>query len=556
MLESTGRSDHPAAGGQEGLISRSTDRGMPALDVFSVCCLVALAGLSVAVLLPLAFQGRALSGADGVLAPDQFQYFAWIREASQHGLIGNRFDLAPGSRPFLHPGFAISGLIHRLTGVSVPVAYLLWKPVAVGVTFAGCVLYVRRLLPPGGQRRAALVIALFSVMPAASVVAWTHWGGNVRNYTFNFISGEMWTGQYLLGYLMTAIAAFLIPLVLLGIESWRRERRRARLALLAVATLIVFWLQPWQGAVLVLVVVGVEALRFIRTRERPPVGLALIPVAAALPALYYYLLSVKDPSWRLASEANSEGALTIWSWPWWAIVLTLLPLAIPAALAYRLPAPTWQEQAVRAWPPAVLLVYLAPIGTFPFHAVQGLALPLGILAVQGVTSVRPHPRPALVVAALAILIVPGTAHKLQVARDNVRAPLYPYYVDPDEARALDALEADRRPGGVLAPEYSSNLVPYWTGREAYVGGVSWSPDWFTRLRTANALFQGRLGDDRARVFVRRTRARFLLSDCRPSVDLGTQLRPLIARVRRYGCATVYELRVRPDMLRAAGAPDA
>jgi hypothetical protein len=529
---------------------------MPGLDAFEVCCLAALAAISVAVLVPLALQGRPLSGADGVLAPDQFQYFAWIREAARHGLIGNRFDLAPGSRPFLHPGFLISGLVHRLTGASVPVTYLLWKPVAVGVTFAGCLLYVRRLLPPGGQRRAALAIALFSVMPAACVVAWTHWGGNVRNYTFNFISGEMWTGQYLLGYLMTAIAAFLIPLVLLGIESWREHRRRGRLALLAAATLTVFWLQPWQGAVLVLVVAGVEALRFVRTREPPPAGLALIPAAAALPALYYYLLSVKDPSWRLAAEANSEGALTIWSWPWWAIVLTLFPLAIPAALAYRLPAPSWQEQAVRAWPPAALLVYLAPIGTFPFHAVQGLALPLGILAVQGVASVRPHPRPALVVAVLALLIVPGTVHKLQVARDNVRAPLYPYYVDPDEGRALDALEADRRPGGVLAPEYSSNLVPYRTGREAYVGGVSWSPHWFSRLRTANALFQGRLGDEPARAFVRRTRARFLLSDCRPSVDLSTQLRPLIARVRRFGCATVYELRVRPEMLRAAGPPDA
>ena len=139
------------------------------LDAFELCCLVALAGVSVAVLLPLALQGRSLSGADGVLAPDQFQYFAWIREAAEHGLIGNRFDLAPGSRPFLHPGFGISGLLHRVTGVSIPVAYLLWKPVAVGVTFAGCLLYVRRLLPPGGRRRAALVIALFSVMPAASV---------------------------------------------------------------------------------------------------------------------------------------------------------------------------------------------------------------------------------------------------------------------------------------------------------------------------------------------------------------------------------------------------
>jgi hypothetical protein len=196
------------------------------------------------------------------------------------------------------------------------------------------------------------------------------------------------------------------------------------------------------------------------------------------------------------------------------------------------------------------------VGTFPFHAVQGLALPLGILAVQGIASVHPRPRPALVVAALVLVTVPGFVHKLEIARNNIRAPLYPYYITSDEGRALDALEADSRPGGVLAPEYSSNLVPYRTGREAYVGAVSWTPDWFRRLRTANALFQGRLRDERARTFVVETRARFLLSDCRPSVDLTRQLGRLLADVRRFGCATIYDLRVRPDMLGAAGLPDA
>jgi hypothetical protein len=525
------------------------------LDGFDVCMLVTLAGVSVAVLLPLALQGRTLSGADGVLAPDQFQYFAWIREAAHHGLIGNRFDLAPGPRPFLHPGFGLSGLVHALTGLSIPLTYLLWKPVAVGVTFVGCLLYVRRLLPSSGQRRVALVLALFSVMPAAAVVWWTNWGGNRQRYTFNFISGEMWTGQYLWGYLMTAIAVFLMPLVLLGIESWRLHGKRRTLWLAAAGTLVVCWLQPWQGAVLVLIVMGVEALRFARTGKRPPVALSSIAVAGAVPAAYYYVLSVADPSWRLASESNAAGALTIWTWPWWAIVLTMFPLALPALLAYRLPAPTWQEQAVRAWPPAVLVVYLLPVGTFPFHAVQGLALPLAILAVQGVASVYPRPRIALVTAAVAVLTVPGFAHKLEVARNNVRAPLYPYYVTQDERRAFEALGRDRRPGGVLAPEYSSNLVPSRTGREAYVGGVSWSPNWFWRLRTANALFQGRLGDRQARAFVIGSHARFLLSDCRPSVDLAPQLRPMLARVRHFGCATIYELRVGPNMLRV-GSPDA
>jgi hypothetical protein len=59
----------------------------------------------------------------------------------------------------------------------------------------------------------------------------------------------------------------------------------------------------------------------------------------------------------------------------------------------------------------------------------------------------------------------------------------------------------------------------------------------------------------ARDYVRGSDARFLFASCRPAADLEPILGPLLARTRRFGCATVYELRPRPDMARAAGAPD-
>ena len=149
--------------------------------------LVALAGLSVIVLAALLTKGRALTGADGLLASDQLQYFTWIRQASEHVLIGNEYDMAPDHRVFLHPGFLISGALHAATGISVPLSYLLWKPVAVLLAFVATLRYARRLLPAGGQRHAALVLVLFAVMPASWIVAWTNWGGNPRQYTFDFI---------------------------------------------------------------------------------------------------------------------------------------------------------------------------------------------------------------------------------------------------------------------------------------------------------------------------------------------------------------------------------
>jgi hypothetical protein len=525
------------------------------LDRFELGVLVVLAGTSLATLLPLLTRGRPLSGAEGLYPADQLQYFAWIREASQHGLIGNRMDLAPGGRPFLHPGFLLSGVVHRVTGISIPLSFLAWKPLAVGLTFAGALAYVRRLVPAGPQRRAALVVVLFAVMPATALVAWTGWGGRPRQFTFDFISGEMWSGQYLWGYLFTAIAVFLMPLVLLAIERWRAGGGTRLLVLAALGALVVMWLQPWQGATLALIVVAVEAIHYARTRERPPWGLLVVPAAGALPAIYYFVLQLTDESWERASEANAAGGQPEWSWPWWAIVLTLLPLAAPAALAYRLPAPAWQDVAVRVWPFAALAVYLQPHGTFPYHSFQGLTIPLGILAVVGVASLGRRLGPALAVGAIALLTLPGFAHKLEVAADNVHVGADPYFIFDDEQKALDFVESDRRPGGVLAPLYSGFYLPYRTGREVYVGQFSWAPDSRTRRERADELFEGRLTGQAARDFVDETKARFLFADCRKLTDLTQTLRGMLEDVRRFGCATVYVLRERPGMTEAAGLPD-
>jgi hypothetical protein len=538
------------------------------LDRFELACLLVLIAQAFFVLAALLTKDRPLSGADGLLASDQLQYFAWIREASNHVLIGNPFDLAPGDRVFLHPGFLISGAVHDVTGLSIPASFVgLWKPVAIAVTFVGALKYVRRLLPPGGQRHAGLVLALFAVMPASALVAWTGWGGKPREYSFDFISGEMWSGQYLWGYLMTAIAVFTLPLVLLGIERWRRERRASLLAWSALGALIVCWLQPWQGATLGLIVVGVEAFRWLRSREQPAWPLVVVLVAIALPAAYYLALGHFDPAWELAGKSNAAGAQAEWKWPWWAMVLTVGPLAAPAALAYRpkvlratdgaAAPPTWQAIAVRTWPLAALAVYLAPVGTFPYHAFQGLAVPLGILAVQGVASVWPKPKVWVVALALAVMTVPGFVHKVQVSANSIHTAGDPFFVFPGEVRALKSLEADPRPGGVLGPTYAGYMIPYRTGRESYIGPFSWTPHWKQRQRLADGLFAGTLRGAAARSFVRSTNARWLFEDCRPGLaNLEPELRPLLARVQRFGCATVYELRFRPAMARAAGPPDA
>ena len=53
-----------------------------------------------------------------------------------------------------------------------------------------------------------------------------------------------------------------------------------------------------------------------------------------------------------------------------------------------------------------------------------------------------------------------------------------------------------------------------------------------------------------------TRARFVFVDCRPGLrDLEADLKPILESTRRFGCASVYTIKDRPDMARAAGRPD-
>ncbi len=545
--------------GRPGPIGRACSR--IGLDPFELGCLIVLTALAMAPLIALASKGRDLSGADGLFATDQMQYLWWIRDAGNHILIGNPWDLAPGERRFLHPGFLFSGLVDRYLGLSVGLSYLLWKPVAIGVTFVGSLLYVRRLVTGNGARHAALTLALFTVMPVVALVAWTGWGGKPRTYTFGFITGEIWSAHYLWGYLFTAIAVFMIPLVLLALERWRENRRRAILIWSAVGVLLITWLQPWQGAEIAAIVFAVELLRALpRLGGRRPSWLMLVVVgtAAALPAIYYFWLSHADPGWKLAGEVNRAGAQALWAWPWWAVVATLIPLALPALFAYRLKAPSWQDVALRVWPLAILAVYLAPTGTFPYHSWQGLMLPLAILAVIGVQSLPIRTPRWAVISVVGLLTIPGTAHKIEVFYNSVHSAADPYWVFPGEVEALNALENDPRPGGVLAPSYSSLLVPARTGRETYVGPFSWTPNWSQRAITANDLFEGRLRGPEARAFVIASRARWLLADCRLKdvSALDRSLAPLLARPpARFGCATLYELRDRPEMAAAADRPD-
>ena len=500
-------------------------------DPAALALLAVLAALAVAplcgLLLRVGLRGGHLAGGDGFLVLDQLQYLNWLRQAGEHGLIANLYDLEPGPRSFLHPGLLVSGALNAL-GLGMTASYLVWKPVAVLALWAGALAWAGRFLDARGPRLAAAAIALLFASPVAAAVGRLGLGGERTRFHFDFLGGELAATNWLWGYLFTAVAVGLLPLGLLAHE-------RGRTALAAAAGLLIAWLQPWQGATYLLVLLAAEAVVWRRRRTPPPLRrLAIEGAATAAPLAYYLALSRLDPSWELAGRANDFGA-----WPWWVTAIGLAPLAVPAAFGLRRAPDDVGGWALRLWPVAALAVFVAPAGTFPAHAFQGLALPLAVLAVLGLAD---RVGRAAAVAALVVLVVPGTLYRVDELRAAVNAGRQPFFLTDGEHAALRWLDAAPARGGVLAPLYTGLLVPAWTGRETWVGAGSWTPDFDARTQAAERLFSGRTDRAAAEALVRRSGARFLLSDCHGRADIRALVAGVTAAPRRFGCATVWEVR--------------
>jgi hypothetical protein len=515
-------------------------------DWFDAGVLVALGALACFTTAVLLWRSRGplvWTGTDGPYLGDQMQYLGWIRDSADHGLIGNPFVLEDRAHSFAHPGLLLSGLLARL-GVPAAAAYLLWKPVAVVALFVAARAFVRHHTTSVATRRAALVLALLALSPVPALVTWLDLAvGPADRIRLQAIAFDLWPSLYLWGYPFTALA---VAAMVGSLLTYERDRTAGRATPLPAALgLSSAWLQPWQGATVLAVVVGTEALLWARDRVGPPVRLLVSTVAATVaPLTYYAVLAALDPTWERAGEANRHDP-----WPIWPLVAVLAPLLAVAVPAFRRRVDGFGTVALRLWPLAALAVYAAitylPVGTFPLHSVQGLSVPLAVLAAMGAASItwpaQPAARIALAGLAVAAFAVPGTVRQLADTRTGLTAGASPYLISRHELAALQAIEDAPGDGGVLATVRLGQTVPGLTGRRTWVGIASWTPDFPTRVQRAAALFAGDLEPDGARTFVRSTGARFVLADCETPTDLDATLAPLDPAVQRFGCATVYDL---------------
>ncbi len=504
-----------------------------------------------------------LIGADGVLGADQLQYLAWARDAGTHGLASDLFTLAPNGHVYLEPLFTITGVLWRV-GLSLPWAYLVWKPLAILALFFGALAWAGRAFADElGARAAAVTLALFLYTPLTALFSWAKLGSGPFRFHLYLLGSELLAASKVWGYVPSAFALALVPIALLAVEraldpqpgggprrgselgarrplspflASGRARRPARpfsaagpLLVAALAALVASWLHPWQGITLIAIFAGLALWR----RMRGSLTLALPALGAALPLGYYYLLSHTDHAWKLASNYEIISRL-----PALVLLAGLGPLALIAVAGFTRPRGVVFEQALLLWIAGCFLTYFVNDAFAP-HALQGLSFPFAVLAVRAWQRLRLPV--ALGVAAVALVTIPGLAYDARKIIKVTRSQTVQYYLPSSDEQALEWVASRAPAGGVLAPTPFAIVVPSQTGRAVWVGHGYWSQDYSARAQQADSLFRGHMAPARARSFVLATGASVLVSDCKHPADLTAKLRPLLASVHRFGCAAVYVL---------------
>lgn len=513
--------------------------------IFGVLVIWAFAPLAT-LLVHVGQHGGVLTGANGADAFDQFQYLAWIHDEGTHGLASNLWHTTSTPHDYVQPMYLVSGLLWRL-GTSIQVAYLIWKPVAVLVLFLGFAAYVRHLLPESRwQQAAALVVALFYLSPVLALASWTNHISPPHRFALTLTTDDADSALGLWGFDHTAIAIGLMPVFLLAGEriltGAPRTRRAAAgwTAVAALAGLLVSWLHPWQGVMLLAIVGGLFVVKAPRRRY---LKLA-VPVTATLaPLIYGVALSRWDPSWHSFQAKSIAGTA-----PWWALLASFGPLVAIAVLGVRRSREE-RELMLVGWVLACTAVYFV-VPQFPPHALSGVTLPLGILAVRGWQRAR-LPRRVLVpvgIAAILAFSLPAAIRQAQGVRDQFAGnaggalSLQMLRLTNHQAAAFAYLAHAPRPGAVLAPWLLSMSVPGLTGRQVYAGHPQWQPA--AHVTADGAFYDPALRDPNGalrRAILKQSKARFVIADCGAPAALGAAVAPVARAIRRFGCVTLYEV---------------
>jgi hypothetical protein len=454
------------------------------------------------------FQGIVFNLADHV------QYFSWLRDHRSSWLVPNRMTPEANAPALFNLLWLAVGRLQRATGWGVPALFQGVRLLAIvgltGALAATCRLFTRSR----GERWTAYgLIVLGSGLGWIWVLEKYVRGLSDVRFPLDLYVGEPNTMFAIMAFPHFAIACALILgsfwCLLRGIElrSWRLVAASAALGLALTLQhaydLLIIGLVP--GAFL-----GLVALRDRRIPWFGVGALLAVGLVAAPPALYFTLLTSRDPLWRavLAQFANA-GVYT--PPPAHLLVLMGLPLLLAlAGMAWGL----WGLARTRAWAQLIpvdnrdlflwswmlvgfLLLYVPT--DFQIHMLNSWQVPVGLLAARTLyrqimpALQAPWPRLARVAPLIALLAVLPTNLYLTAWRIAELSRFQaPYTLSSGQQAALDWLgENADSTTVVLSGLELGQFVPVYSDGRAFLGHWAQTVAFFDKRELVRSFFDGR-----------------------------------------------------------------
>jgi hypothetical protein len=454
----------------------------------------------------------------GYLPKDLLQYLALMRQLSEDGawIWANPFTTEHQSPRIILPFFWLPALLAGVSGAAPGLVLELLRVPLVLCFFRVLWAFLRPIAPSAPERLAACALIGFSgglEGLAVPVVRLLTDAGTLPPLVGSAVAQDTW---HLFGW--STFAAFYNPLwvaaltvallVLRPLLDPTGPRRPAELARLGGLFLLLYWIHPYSGVV-VLAVAGsvglVEAIFAGRVDWARHARTALAIGPAVLVSAAVGRWQAGDGVYRASAGGVFGGqALSVF---WYPVTLGALVVLVLRGARH------WSREgrphgpAVLAWIGAVILLHSSPVLN-GYHFVFHLHVPVCIVAAPAlcaaVRSLRAGPAPRRLGSG--ILLVATFASFLYVTREAF-ADVWRYNRIPASYAAVVDTLARRPPGNAFVPPALGNVLPAYTPHRVWAGHWFLTPRYGQRVAVYEELVSdpGRTADLRALLAEQRMR---------------------------------------------------
>lgn len=461
--------------------------------------------------------GYAASPADqrftGIMlnVPDNVQYLSWLRDHRTDLLISNRLTPEANEPALFNLLWLVVARVAVATGWSVPLLFHGLRAVAGTVALLTLYALCRYFTSTRAERWCAILLVACGAGLGWVWVVDKYLNGlpDVR-FPFDLYVAEPNIVLSLLAFPHFLIAAALIMGVFLLFLRALRLHSWASAALAALLGLTLTLQHAYDLLIITLVPAGALVLIALRDRSIPWFGglaLLLIGAVATPPALYFTILTSRDPLWRevLAQFANAgiytpapPHLLILMGLP---LLLLLVGIGWEALRALRgAPLGGWPAAAdadlfLWAWLGIGFLLLYVPTD-FQIHMLNTWQIPVALLAVRLLfRRVLPalSPRQAWLRRAAPLLLVlavlPANIYLIAWRFVDLSRHRSPYFISQHDDAVLAWLEAHaNRETVVLSGLHLGQYVPARSDARTFIGHWAQTVDYYGKQEALRRFF--------------------------------------------------------------------